>query len=50
MWSQETRSWQKLDSSYRSAIRDGLRIARKQSAPDLIRLPLPVAHEAKGMI
>ncbi len=37
---QETRSWEPLDRSFRSAIRDGLRIARKQSAPDLIRLPL----------
>jgi len=41
VWNQETRSWEPLDRSFRSAIRDGLRIARKQSAPDLIRLPLP---------
>ena len=47
VWNQETRSWQPLDSSYRTAIRNGLRIARKQAAPDLIRLPLPAAHEAK---
>ena len=47
VWNQETRSWQKLDSSYRSAIRNGLRIGRKQAAPDLIRLPLPAAIEAK---
>ena len=40
-WNQQTRSWEPLDSSYRSAIRQGLRIARKQAAPDLIRLPLP---------
>ena len=49
-WDQSSRAWVPLDSSYRSSIRDGLRIARKQSAPDLIRLPLPVAREAKGMI
>lgn len=47
VWNQETRSWQPLDSSYRSAIRNGLRIARKQAAPDLIRLPLPAAEEGK---
>jgi hypothetical protein len=41
VWNQQTRSWEPLDRSFRSAIRDGLRIARKQSAPDLIRLPLP---------
>jgi hypothetical protein len=29
-----------LESNFRTAIRNGLRIAKKQSAPDLIRLPL----------
>jgi hypothetical protein len=43
-WDQETREWVLLDSSYRTAIKQGLRIARKQSAPDLIRLPLPAAQ------
>ncbi len=41
VWNQETRSWDPLDAGYRGALRDGLRIARKQAAPDLIRLPLP---------
>jgi hypothetical protein len=49
-WDQETRSWAPLDSSYRSAIRQGLRIARKQAAPDLIRLPLPPPESAKGAL
>jgi hypothetical protein len=48
VWNQETRSWDSLDSSYRSPIRQGLRIARKQAAPDLIRLPLPAATDARG--
>jgi hypothetical protein len=48
VWNRETRSWDPLDSSYRSAIRQGLRIARKQAAPDLIRLPLPAATEPRG--
>lgn len=47
VWNQKTRSWDPLDSSYRSAIRNGLRIARKQSAPDLVRLPLPAAVNAE---
>ncbi|MGI9590814.1 MAG: DUF3450 domain-containing protein [Myxococcota bacterium] len=47
VWNQETRSWDPLDSSYRSGIRHGLRIARKQAAPDLIRLPLPAASDAQ---
>jgi hypothetical protein len=47
VWNQATRSWDPVDSSYRSAIRNGLRIARKQAAPDLISLPLPAATDAK---
>ena len=44
VWNQKERRWDPLDSGYRSAIRRGLRIARKQSAPDLLRLPLPAAE------
>jgi hypothetical protein len=43
VWSQENRTWEPLDSSHRSAIRQGLRIARKQAAPELIRVPVPAA-------
>lgn len=42
VWSQEIRDWVPLDASYQTAIKQGLKIARKQTAPDLIRLPLPV--------
>jgi len=42
VWNQQTRGWEALDTSYRTAIKEGLKIARKQTAPDLIRLPLPV--------
>ncbi len=42
VWNQTKKDWEPLDASYRTAIRQGLRIARKQAAPDLIRLPLPV--------
>jgi hypothetical protein len=41
VWNQDSRRWEPLEASFRSAIREGLRIARKQTAPDLIRLPLP---------
>jgi len=47
VWDQEAGQWVALDSSYRTAIKQGLRIARKEAAPDLIRLPLPAA-EAGG--
>ncbi len=44
VWDVKTKSWVPLDASYRTAIRQGLRIARKQAAPDMIRLPLPAAE------
>jgi hypothetical protein len=44
VWDPAESQWIELDSSYRMAIKQGLRIARKQSAPDLIRLPLPAAQ------
>ncbi|TFG94355.1 MAG: DUF3450 domain-containing protein [Myxococcales bacterium] len=47
VWDQESRSWQPLDSSYRSAVRQGLQMARKQTAPDLLRLPVPTAKAAR---
>ena len=50
VWNQETKTWDALDDDYRSAIRQGLRIARKQAAPDLIRLPLPAAASNGGAI
>ena len=40
MWDQATKSWQPLDASYRSDINKGLRIARKQLAPDLLIVPV----------
>ncbi len=49
-WSQATRAWEPLDGSYRNSIRDGLRIARKQAAPDMIRIPLPSAVRVEGSI
>jgi len=43
IWDQSTRSWVALDDGYASSIRQALRIARKQAAPDLVNLPLPAA-------
>ena len=42
-WDQSGRGWEVLDSGYRNSIKEGLKIARKQTAPDMIRLPLPAA-------
>jgi Spy/CpxP family protein refolding chaperone len=47
VWNQDSRRWETLEGSFRSAIRNGLRIARKQTAPDLIRLPLPAPKKGE---
>jgi septal ring factor EnvC (AmiA/AmiB activator) len=41
-WNKEQKQWQALPSDYRNAIRNGLRMARKETAPDLLTLPIPV--------
>ena len=43
-WNKESSQWQLLDSRYSSAILKGLRIARKEAAPNLLTLPLPAAE------
>ena len=45
-WDQGSRTWVPLPDSYRRSLRKGLRMARKQAAPDLVRLPIPAAEEA----
>ena len=42
-WDPRARTWTELDASWIGDVRNGLRIARKQVAPDLIALPLPEA-------
>jgi hypothetical protein len=48
VWNAETQSWDPLDSSYRTPMRQAIRIARKQAAPDLIELPLPAPKNAES--
>lgn len=45
-WDQEQRAWVELPDTYRDSIRQGVRIANKQLAPDLIRLPVPAPKES----
>lgn len=45
-WNQQTRQWEALPSQYRSPIKRGFRIARKQAAPDLFHVPVPAPAEA----
>ncbi|OQK16415.1 hypothetical protein AU255_00450 [Methyloprofundus sedimenti] len=46
MWNHTEKKWEKLSSDYRNPIRQGLRIARKEAAPDLLTVPVPTAEEA----
>ncbi len=45
-WNNKTRQWEKLDAgSYRSAVQNGLRIARRQASIDILEVPV-LAPEA----
>ena len=39
-WDQKARQWQALGSDYKNQIRQGLKIANKQIAPELVLLPI----------
>jgi len=43
----KTRKFEELGSSYRASIAEGLRVARKQVAPNLISLPITAPEAAK---
>jgi hypothetical protein len=46
VWDQKNQTW--LDASeHRNAVQLGLRMAKKQTAPDMLRLPVPVAEAAQ---
>ena len=46
VWDHRNHEWVDADDS-RSAVRKGIRIARKQTAPDMMRIPVPTAEAAK---
>ena len=43
LWNPKTQTWDELSSSYRKSIGQGLKMARKQSAPQLLKLPIHAA-------
>ncbi len=45
-WDPLVDSWKPLDESYRHAIEQGIRVARKQAPPELIKLPVPAPEGA----
>jgi len=46
-WNRETKSWEVLPTEYRSSIKKGIRIARKYTSSDLIRLPISAPEVAQ---
>jgi len=40
MWNNNTKSWNELDGDYLRAVTQTIRVARKQSAPALVKLPV----------
>lgn len=47
IWDQSTRQWMPLSDKYRTPIKEGLRIARKEVAPKLLKLPVPGPETAQ---
>jgi hypothetical protein len=45
-WDRHTRHWRDLPPEYLDAVTQGIRIARKQAPPELIRLPVPAPERA----
>ena len=45
VWNKETKTWQKLPSEYNRSINQGLQIAKKQSPPELVKLPVQVLEK-----
>lgn len=46
-WDREAGKWVILGDDYRGSVGQGIRMARKQVAPNLIRIPVPAAVAAK---
>jgi len=44
-WDKNSNSWQPLTEEYRRSIRDGLKLAAKQAAPSLLKLPIQTAAQ-----
>jgi hypothetical protein len=48
MWDMEQAAWIQLPGKYRDTVKQGLRIAKKQVAPDLLYLPVPAPVSANA--
>jgi hypothetical protein len=46
-WNTETQAWEPLPDNYLQSIQQGLKIARKQTSPDLFKLPVRAPEAAR---
>lgn len=46
-WNRQAQRWEPLPDDYRSPVKQGLQIARKQIAPDLVRIPVAAPEVAQ---
>lgn len=47
LWNPSTKKWEDLDDSFKKSVREGLKMARKQTAPQLVKMPIFAAGGAK---
>lgn len=47
MWDQKQKQWRPLPAEYRNQIRDGIKMAHKQIAPNLLKLPISAPEVAR---
>lgn len=45
-WNKDAKEWT-VDNEYRESVKDGIKIARKQAAPDFLVVPVAAPQEAK---
>ena len=46
IWDKDANDWVELDSGYRTAIRDGIRMAKKLAPTDMLMLPVVVKEQS----
>ncbi|MCF8059721.1 MAG: DUF3450 domain-containing protein, partial [Bacteriovoracaceae bacterium] len=45
VWNSTSKAWEELGSEYKKSIQSGIKMARKQAAPQLVKLPIAAAGE-----
>ena len=49
LWDQNLKKWVPLGRSYRDPIKKALRVARKERAPDILKLPIPAPSKGTSI-